>query len=304
MTAPSPTLLIDSLFAPNRAIHASGGREGFEPRYVHWSRVRGPIDHDRPRTLWLTDSDLLAAAHYHDRGHRTIGLLLEPPQLHPENYQLARELIQEDVFDFLFTSHPEMFEASPEVLSSRVHSYPLGGTRVHTSDWGNGFKSSNVSIVASSKRTLPGHTMRHRVIARMRDLGLALDAYGPEYVPITDKAEALTGYAFHVAIEPVDTGLWFSETLLDPLLTFTMPIYWGSLEALKWWGFDPGGVLWVSDEDHLIECLRDLSSPAEAKRIYESALPAMRRNFIRAHAYTCPEDWLWRSYPQLFGDTA
>lgn len=298
------TLLIDRLFAPSAAIHANGGRQDFKPRHVQWTRVQEISQRSDPvgRPVWLTDADLFRAPELRRLGYTVVGLLLEPPQLHPEDYERARELVADHAFSRLYTSHPDEF-ASVATAPLFVHPYPHGGTRLHPSDWRRVEKRGDAiaSIVASPKRTADGHKLRHDVIRQARALGLSVDAYGPEYQPLEHKAEALLPYRYTIAIENANTGLWFTEAVVDAFLSFTLPIYWGSKEALSYWGFDPNGVIWVSDLDHLIDVLRSLSAFGVAERTYSLAATALQHNYLKAHEYTCIEDWLYRGAPFLFG---
>lgn len=281
------TLLIGSLNGA-KAIHANGDRAGFEPRHVRWEEVGG-FSSGLPKgtPVWFAPAHgLITPAHAN--GYKTVCILLEPPQLHPEDYQHANDLLWSGLLDVLYTSHPDAF-----MPDERVRAYPHGGTRIHPSDWRIWGKHEHVSIVASPKRSLPGHKLRHELI---NGGNLLFDAYGPEYTPIKHKADALAPYRFSVAIENVNTGLWFTEALLDCFLTGTIPIYWGSRDALKHWGFDMLGIIHCTNLAALKQAVTTLATPG----YYEARLGAVERNFIKAHEYTCTEDWLWRHDPSLF----
>lgn len=282
------THLVDSLFSPNAAIHANGDREHFKPSHVKWERGPTYIHN----VAWFTDSSIPLLRHPHV--HKQVGLLLEPPQLHPENYDQATDAFVRGNLDVLYTSHPNLFGLDDG--GGFIRPYPHGGTRIHESDWRIWEKEYIVpSIIASPKRSLPGHKLRHDLIASMdvKDL----HPFGPEYMPIKHKLGALAPYRFSVAIENVNTGLWFTEALLDCFLTGTVPIYWGSREAIEHWGFDPAGIIHCTIEWALPNVVKSVTASH-----YEDMLPAIERNFIKAHEYTCPEDWLWRHDRSLFDE--
>lgn len=286
------TLLIGSLNGA-KAIHANGDRDGFSPRHVRWE-VAGGFSSGLPKgtPVWFAPAHgLITPAHAN--GYKTVCILLEPPQLHPEDYQHANDLLMSGLLDVLYTSHPDAF-----MPNERVRVYPHGGTRIHPSDWRIWDKTKFVpSIVASPKRSLPGHKLRHEMIRQWHREGEApMIAFGPEYIPIEHKVDALRDYAFSVAIENVNTGLWFTEALLDCFLTGTVPIYWGSRDALKHWGFDMLGIIHCTNLAALRTAVTTLATPG----YYEARFSAIERNFIRAHEYTCTEDWLWRHDPSLF----
>lgn len=284
------TAIVDSLFAPNFAIHANGDREGFEPRYVEWDRMapgRQIVDHG---PVWWTDGHTPKVR----RPGMQITLLLEPEQLHPENYAAVGNAVEDGFIDHIFTHQPQHFEGAPEI----THLYPLGGTRIHESDWRLHEKSRSISCIASPKRGLPGHALRHEAIAA---LGSHVDAYGPDYdqATVRSKLNGLAPYRFSIVTECVDTGVMLSEHLLDCFLTGTIPIYWGNASAVEVWGFSRRGVWYVND----LESIKSAVYVIEAmnpEMMYEERLQAVRYNFERAHEYTCPEDWLFRHYQELF----
>lgn len=300
------TLLISGALSGAKAIHANGDRVGFSPRHVRWEVVGGfssglPVG----TPVWFAPAHgLMAPAHAN--GYKTVCILLEPPQLHPEDYQHANDLLWMDALDVLYTSHPDAF-----MPDQRVRAYPHGGTRIHPSDWRIWDKVGNISMVLSDKRSLPGHQLRHEVaewfgsvvsvkpISSDQPRVAGFDIYGPSYRPIKHKVDALAPYRFSVAIENVNTGLWFTEALLDCFLTGTIPIYWGSRDALKHWGFDMLGIIHCTNLAALKQAVTTLATPG----YYEARLGAVERNFIKAHEYTCTEDWLWRHDPRLFSTT-
>jgi len=219
--------------------------------------------------------------------------LLEPRNLHPENFTSAAL----EYFDVIYTHDPDILG------DSRARAYPLGGTRIHESDWGGnvtGFDAP-ISIMASPKRGLPGHALRHDLIARCATRPW-LTAYGPEYTPSSKHAMLATSL-FHVAIEAVRSPLFFTEHLIDPMLMLNVPIYWGAdRSVLESYGFDPSGIIFVPDIAELEEVIDDLSNERNRRDFYVRNRDAVRHNFHIAHAYTCTEDWLWRRDSSLFDD--
>lgn len=302
------TAITDSLFKPNLAIHANGDRHGFQPAHVKWNRNWWDDSEDRPiaglRNLWYTDGHTpdFSTTPNSRRRIKTVGLLLEPPDIHPENYRAAEQALDEGHLDLLFTHQPEWFVN----WHNAVPPYPLGGTMIHESDWRIWEKLPLVTAVASSKSGLPGHWLRHEVIAAFQGTE-GFHAFGPRYKPVPlnaagfyHKLPALQTAAYSLAIEPVDTGLVLSEHVLDCFLTGTVPIYWGPPDALRYWGFDELGVMRARRKEGLL--LATELALASGMQGYEERRGAIERNFIRAHEFTSPEDWLWRNYPELFDE--
>lgn len=306
------TYIADSLFRPRPAIHANGDRHSFVPANVQWDSNWWDDDRDAPllsvRSIWYTDGHVPDfSTSPGQRGRiKTIGLLLQPAEFDYGNYRAAEEALTRGDLDVLFTHDPGYFGTTDEDHRFRV--YPLGGTRIHESDWRLWEKSLSVSAIASRKRGLPGHWMRHEVISAF--LGYPrFYAFGPDYSPLPhvldlqgkqweSKLPALASYMFSVAIEPTDAGYFLSEHVLDCFLTGTMPIYWGPPDALKHWGFDEQGVLRGRYKDDMMTCVREALD--RGSRLYEERWEAIQHNFIRAHEFTCPEDWLFREHTELF----
>lgn len=301
------TYIADSLFKPHKAIHANGDRAGFDPAHVSWDRDWWDEDTLRPKrevnVLWSTDGHVMHVPKY-ERPHLTsVHLLLEPSDIHPENYRAASEELGNGI-DHLFTHQPQYFGDDWE-KDPLIHVYPLGGTMIHESDWRIWEdKQPKVSIIASDKQGLPGHSIRHAVAGEFSGHP-AVHTYGPSYRPVGlnrhgyyHKLPTLAPYMFSLAAECVDTGYILSEHVLDCFLTGTMPIYWGPRGALEYWGFDPLGVLQAKYKEGLIGCVQQAID--QGSMLYDSRIEAIRRNFVRAHEYTCTEDWLWRHHPDLF----
>lgn len=86
----------------------------------------------------------------------------------------------------------------------------------------------DLSIIASAKAFTTGHRQRLDLVTTLkRHFGLRATLRGRGFAPLGDKADALRGYRFHVAIENSSFPHYFTEKLLDPLLTGTVPIYAG-----------------------------------------------------------------------------
>lgn len=281
------TAIYDSAFVWGAdALHANGDRAGARPSHVKWIGMTsnlGPYKEKQP--VWFTDS-YLHQTHLAQGGGKRVGWILEPFDLHPENYATAQDALDRDRLDVLITSDPDRFDTDKD-----VRLYAHGGTRIHSSDWLVWHKSKMVSIVASPKRSLPGHAMRHAAIVRLND---KIDAYGSDYEPSTSKLDALAPYRFSVAIENVRRPFWFTEALIDCFLTGTVPIYWGTDRLVKW-GFDPRGVIECDSLNDVVQAVEHL-----AVSDYNYRLPFIERNLLAALKYTCTEDWMWRQWPELF----
>lgn len=293
------THIHDSLFIWNEAsVSANGDRVELCPECVCWEAYLN-ADHPSHAITWFTDGQSLLEPCGFESNTKVIWLL-EPRALHPENYEYVEALLADSQWvDHVFT-HDSLLLARGD---ARVHPYPHGGTRIEASAWRMYDKTQRVSIIASEKRSMPGHKARHELIALLRD-NAAFHAFGPEYQPIEHKLSALAPYTSSVVIENVHDGVWFTEALLDCFLTGTMPIYYGDPRRIcDQWGFDLYGITWVPIKDDVRELagLVKLAADGVLDTTLESR--ALLHNFARAHEYVCTEDWLQRNYPHLFEES-
>ncbi len=259
---------------------------GQDPEHVVWRR-EGPAD-----VAWFTDSCLDLAA---DSGvARRIAWILEPPDLRPDPYQYIED-------------HPGVFEAVVSFVSgwkpkgTRHYLYRPGGTRLPPADRQMlPRKDHLLSIIASAKRGMEGHRLRHDLI---RLVGPRLKSFGPEYRQLprggSDKVPALRPFMFTVVTENCRRDMIFSEKLIDAFLTCTIPIYWGcpSIGHL----FDTGGMIVCNDLGDLHEAVVEVLAAGEAE--YARRRDAVAHNYHCAQDYLCTEDWMFKTYPWLFEES-
>lgn len=129
---------------------------------------------------------------------------------------------------------------------------PFGGTWIDPDDWSidTEKKCKNVSIISSEKNQLEGHKLRHKA-ARLLDEN---DRFGKGYKPVLNKIDALRDYRFSIVIENNRSSGYFSEKLIDSLITCTVPIYWGCSEVLQI--FDNKGIITfdtIEQLDHILK---------------------------------------------------
>lgn len=132
-------------------------------------------------------------------------------------------------------------------------------------------KTSLVSFLGSiDHNAAHGYSLRMDV-ARMCIELEHVDCYGKGINPIESKLDGLGKYAFSIAMENVQEDFYFSEKLIDCLLSDTVPIYWGcpAITAL----FDERGMILFSSLDELADILASLSMER-----YREMLPYVRKN--------------------------
>lgn len=269
------TRLYDNLFVGQNCLHANGDNRGRFPGKVRWEREGEPGPN-----AWFTDSNLREAETV--TAECKVAWLIEPRELHPENYQYVEDYYH--IFDYV-VSHDQ-------ALVDKVQGVPYisGGTRIGPEYWSPNYKKDRLlSIVASPKRSMEGHRLRHRIIEEEY-----MDAYGPEYINIERKFNALAPYMFHVAIENCKSLWWLTEALIDPLLTGTVPIYWGCPDVSM---FNEKGIIQVRDYAELRTAIARLTPEA-----YHERKEAILENFELAQQYHMTEDWLYRKFPEIFDE--
>ena len=92
----------------------------------------------------------------------------------------------------------------------------------------------------SHSDSIEGYRIRNQVFGIVQS-DTRIHCFGKDINPIDDKGDALYPYAFSIAVENAREDYYFSEKLVDCILTGTIPIYWGcpSIGDI----FNPRGIL-------------------------------------------------------------
>lgn len=266
--------LRDGCFPLQYSATLAGDAANERPRLLTWHRI--PPGEGAGETVVFTDFCLEEAPS--SPAAKKIAWLIEPPSINPTSYQTLRRL--RDCFDVVFTHQREVARELGGIW------YPFGGTRIPAADRVIGPKTRDICIIASEKRSAPGHRLRHEVIARFRDV---LDVYGPDYGGRVAHRDILPRYRYAVIIENERSDAWFTEKLIDPLLVGTAPIYWGARFAVDF----PAVHFWETWAD-----LDILIRNADTE-VYAEMADQIRTSAALAQQYICAEDWIARSYPDL-----
>lgn len=119
-------------------------------------------------------------------------------------------------------------------------------------------KTRTLSIIASKKRNLKGHRLRHKLIDKIYKTEISkhidIDTLGRGYKPFDEKHEGLVPYQFSVVIENAREYDYFSEKLLDCLICETIPIYWGAPNISEY--FDMDGIIECRSLDELLMAIK------------------------------------------------
>jgi len=243
-----------------------------ESQYIVWSRGNSSIDD----VIFYTDDSLHLAAN--EKCRKKIAWLMEPYDIQPHAYNFVRSNL--DLFDIVLSHNRQFIEEIPN-----GYWVPVGGCWIREEDQKIYDKSELVSIVASSKKWLEGHSLRHQVI----NLALhTLHVAGRGYKEIDYKLDMLKNYAFHVVIENTKTDGYFTEKLIDSFLTGSIPIYWGDPNITSF--FDERGMIVCNSLEEIVWAINNISF-----NYYEEAKKYVAENFKIAKEYKIAEDWIFKN---------
>jgi len=119
-------------------------------------------------------------------------------------------------------------------------------------------KTKHMSLIASGKKNLPGHRMRHQLAAWITQAGINVDLLGRAYQPFEKKEEGLAPYQFSVIIENCREPAYFSEKLIDCFLCQSIPVYWGAPDVGQY--FDLRGMIVCRNAKEVQNAIATLSS--------------------------------------------
>jgi hypothetical protein len=107
-------------------------------------------------------------------------------------------------------------------------------------------KNKKMSIMISDKLNAPGHKYRHMLVHEILKTHLDIDILGRgcKYYNNSDSRlkgqftenEIVENYEYHICIENYVTNDYFSEKIMDPLLSNTVPIYLGCKNIDNYFG--------------------------------------------------------------------
>jgi len=180
-------------------------------------------------------------------------------------------IINKNNFDLILASDPEILNNCKNAIL-----FPFGDCWIPQEDQKIHEKTKLLSIIASSKRELSGHKLRHSVMAT---IGNKMDIYGRCCNYIENKADALRDYKFNLCIENLQLTNWFTEKLIDCLRTGTVPIYWGSPNISDY--FNINGFIIVNSLNDITNVVNNLTEDD-----YTSRLEYIQENFIKSTNYS------------------
>lgn len=184
-------------------------------------------------------------------------------------------------FDILITQHPHLSHPN------NIQYHPCMNWHLGL-DYGNNVKSiftfdelaymkpiektKNISMITSSQRMMPGHNRRMNFLEELKkEFGESIDLYGRGIKPINTKMEALKDYRFAICIENSNIPHYWTEKFADPILAYTVPIYWGCTNIADY--FSPNSYIAIDldNRKEAMDVIREILKRPEA--IYQKHLP-------------------------------
>jgi FkbM family methyltransferase len=222
--------------------------------------------------LVITDSCLdLAGKIQHPK---KIAWLLEPAEVSQHTYdyvtQNANQFVAVACHNIDFLSR----------IPNGVYT-PSGCTWIKPNDWKVFDKSKLCSIVLSNKNFTYGHRLRIEAASLFKND----DIYGSYKEHLEYKLDALRDYKFSVAIENSKVKGFFTEKIIDCLITGTVPIYWGAPNIGDF--FDAKGIISFNTLEELKKILEDKDF---LENFYAENQDAILANSVKARNFASVDE--------------
>lgn len=203
--------------------------------------------------------------------------LIEPSIINGENY--SRMIEHSKKFKHVF-SHTTW-------LKDKIENFvycPHGGTWLREEDIAVHEKTRLISMIFSDKQWNGFHRLRHRVYEQYKNANIDFFGSGCDN-RIEFKITALKDYRYSIVIENSDDPSYFTEKLLDCLLTGTIPVYKGTKTIGEFFNLD--GIITFEDPENLETIL-----PTLTEDLYQQKLDVLKENFETAKKYMFPEQFI------------
>lgn len=274
--------IIDNQFAHGTSL--GSGDLKIYPKHFEWDRS-GLIN---SQYVFITEGMFGNPIYDPVPESRRVAFIIEPMSINPQAYDYARAYCNKFAY---ILSHDKEFN---RIVPNAIY-YPFGGCWIKPEDRYVYKKTKLISIIASAKRDAPGHKLRHEVIEAFAGK-YNIDVFGRGYTPVEDKLIALKEYAYSIVIENEKSPGWFTEKLIDCLVTGTIPIYWGAPDIKDYFNGVKGGFN-IEQLDELLS--HEQAHPGSMMSYYNSSTE-VKKMFELAKKYVCPEDYMFEAYPKLF----
>ena len=193
-------------------------------------------------------------------------------------------------YTHIITSNPTVLDNCPNALFLAYGTTWLNKSEHHrdslgcfTEDLGRIPKDASVSMLCGSLKGKAGYSLRHAIWSRRRDIPARLKFYastrspilGEQLLPRDDKIHLFTSM-YSVAVESSSETNYFTEKLIDCLITKTIPVYWGCPNISDF--FDTS--YWIHPDR--------IFSTEYTDTYYKDNLEKVDANFEKAKSYARP----------------
>jgi len=230
-----------------------------------------------------------------DKTKPIIAILAEGPHLF--NQQAIYDRIQQDYqkFDKVLGWHESLFNLPNFKFKpiSEISQWSALPNELDTNQFQIYNKNKMTSFITSNKNMCVGHQFRLDCLNKIQQKNLNVDLYGRGINEIDSKLQGLKDYRFCIAMENDYTNNYFTEKLLDCMLSGTIPIYHGCKNIEKY--FDINGIITFETVDELIDILNNLT-----EENYKSRLSAIQKNYEIALTWWEDNDRLFNKYLKEF----
>ena len=230
-----------------------------------------------------------------DKTKPIIAILAEGPHLF--NQQAVYDRIQQDYqkFDKVLGWHESLFNLPNFKFKpiSEISQWSALPNELDTNQFQIYNKNKMTSFITSNKNMCDGHQFRLDCLNKIQQKSLNVDLYGRGINEIDSKLQGLQDYRFCIAMENDYTNNYFTEKLLDCMLSGTIPIYHGCKNIEKY--FDINGIITFETVDELVDILNNLTA-----KDYKSRLSAIQKNYEIALTWWEDNDRLFNKYLKEF----
>ena len=201
-------------------------------------------------------------------------------------------------YDLILTTDVEILEQCPNAMMFLYGSTWLNKGKIDHPDGFGEYDESldelhenkrfEISFLCSNHaRSLEGYDKRKEIWSKRSEFENPTLFYSSTRHPISpnvlpeDDKKYLFNSQFHITIESSSVTNYFSEKLIDALITKTVPIYWGCPNIGDF--FDARGMIIVDSETDIVEVCNNITSET-----YEEMKPFIDENYRRAREYARP----------------
>lgn len=194
----------------------------------------------------------------------------EPPEI-TGNAFIDNVCKYQNNFNLILATHPKILS-----LCSNSKLYPFGTTWISSNDYysvSEYNKNFEITYLCGTKKFLIGHKFRHDIFQKLQNIKKFMT------IPINSKFEYLfKNSQFSIIIENTQNVNYFTEKIVDCLITKTIPLYWGCPNINDF--FDINGIFQFNNISELVDIITKIDKDTYIKKI-----PFIISNYNKAIKY-------------------